>query len=83
MSGLVTEADHQSWTREQLRPFIDHVIECFSFERVMYGGDWPVSTLAAKYPDWVATLDWALSGCSESETRRLYRDNAIGFYRLP
>ncbi len=83
MSGLVTEADHQSWTREQLRPFIDHVIECFSFDRVMYGGDWPVSTLAAKYPDWVATLDWALSGCSEGERRRIYRDNAIAFYRLP
>jgi L-fuconolactonase len=28
LSGLTTEADHKSWTREQLRPFIDHVVEC-------------------------------------------------------
>ncbi len=83
MSGLVTEADHQNWTREQLKPYIDHVMECFGFDRVMYGGDWPVSTLATTYPEWVATLDWALSGSTEEELRRLYRDNAIRFYRLP
>ena len=94
MSGLVTAADHAearaasgaamtfSWTREQLRPYIDHVIESFGFDRVMYGGDWPVSTLAAKYPDWVAALDWATAGSSEEELQKLYRRNAIGFYRL-
>ena len=43
ISGLVTEADHRHWTREQLKPYIDHVIECFGFDRVMYGGDWPVA----------------------------------------
>ena len=82
MSGLVTEADHQNWTRDQLRPYIDHVIDCFGFDRVIYGGDWPVSTLATRYPVWVATLDWALAGCSEDELRRVYRDNASAFYRL-
>lgn len=82
VSGLVTEADHQNWTRDQLRPYIDHVIECFGFDRVMYGGDWPVSTLATKYPNWVATLDWAVSGCGEDEQRKLYRDNAVAFYGL-
>ncbi len=82
MSGLVTEADHDHWTRDQLRPYIDHVIECFGFDRVMYGGDWPVSTQATRYPEWVATLDSALSGCSADELRRIYRENAIAFYRL-
>ena len=71
-----------AWTREQLRPYIDHVVECFGFDRVMYGGDWPVSSLAAKYPDWVAGLDWATAGSSEEEPQKLYRRNAIGFYRL-
>ncbi len=82
ISGLVTEADHQHWTKEQLKPYIDHVIDCFGFDRVMYGGDWPVAYHATEYPRWVETLAWALEGCSEAELRKLFRDNAIAFYRL-
>jgi L-fuconolactonase len=82
VSGLVTEADHQHWTREDLKPFIDHVIACFGFDRLLFGGDWPVATLAATYQQWVEALDWALEGRSEEEIRKLYRDNAIRFYRL-
>jgi L-fuconolactonase len=82
VSGLVTEADHQKWTKEDLKPYIDHVIECFGFDRVMYGGDWPVAFQATEYPRWVETLEWAVSGCSETELRKLFRDNAIKFYVL-
>ena len=82
ISGLVTEADHQHWTKEQLKPYIDHVIDCFGFDRVMYGGDWPVAYQATEYPRWVETLAWAVEGCSEAELRKLFRDNAIAFYRL-
>ena len=51
LSGVTTEADHRAWTREQLRPYIDHVIECFGPDRVIYGSDWPVSELAGAYCD--------------------------------
>jgi L-fuconolactonase len=83
MSGLVTEADHKHWTAADLRPYIDHVLEIFGFERTIYGGDWPVAFQAAEYPRWVSTLEEAVAGCSESELRALFRDNAISFYRLP
>ena len=82
ISGLVTEADHERWTQEQLKPYVDHVIECFGFEKVMYGGDWPVAYQAAEYPRWVETLDWAISGSTEDDARKLFRENAIAFYRL-
>ena len=82
LSGLVTEADHATWTPAQLRPYIDHVVECFGFDRVMFGGDWPVSTQASDYPRWVATLDEALRGCSPDELQRLYVRNAEAFYRV-
>jgi len=82
ISGLATEADHDNWTREQLRPCIDHVIDCFGFERVMYGGDWPVAAQATAYPRWVETLEWAVAGCSDAELKKLFRDNALAFYRL-
>ncbi len=48
----------------QLRPYIDHVIECFGPDRILYGGDWPVSELAGSYLQWLATLDWATAGFS-------------------
>ncbi|MBZ0295404.1 MAG: amidohydrolase family protein [Anaerolineae bacterium] len=82
ISGLVTEADHQNWTKEDLKPYIDHVIECFGFDRVMYGGDWPVASQATEYPRWVETLEWAVNGCSDDELEKLFRKNAISFYRL-
>jgi L-fuconolactonase len=82
LSGVTTEADHAAWTREQLRPYIDHVIESFGADRVIYGGDWPVSELAGTYAQWVETLDWATSGMSAAEKRKLFRDNAIKTYRL-
>jgi L-fuconolactonase len=82
MSGLVTEADHEHWTRDDLKPFIDHVLDSFGFERTMFGGDWPVAFQAARYPQWVNALLWAVSGCSEEELRKLFHDNACAFYRL-
>jgi L-fuconolactonase len=82
LSGLVTEADHAKWKPADLKPYIDHVVECFGFDRVMFGGDWPVSTQASDYPRWVATLDEALNGCSRDELHRLYVRNAEDFYRV-
>ena len=82
LSGVTTEADHKSWTREQLRPYIDHVVECFGPDRILYGGDWPVSELAGSYGQWLETLDWATQDFSKPEKHKLFRDNAIKAYRL-
>ena len=82
LSGVTTEADHKTWTRDQLRPYIDHTIDCFGPDRILYGGDWPVCELAGSYLQWLATLDWATAGFSPSDKRKLFRDNAIRVYRL-
>ena len=82
LSGVTTEADHKTWTRDQLRPYIDLVIECFGPDRILYGGDWPVSELAGSYLQWLATLDWATAGFSGADKRKLFRDNAVKAYRL-
>ena len=82
LSGMATEADHEAWSREDLRPYIDHVVESFGFNRLMFGGDWPVSTLATDYPRWVETVLWATASCTEAEHRRLFRETAAEFYRL-
>ena len=82
ISGVVTEADYEHWKQEDVQPYVHHALECFGFDRVMYGSDWPVATLATGYQRWVETLDALLSGVSDGERQRLYRDNADAFYRL-
>lgn len=82
LSGLATEADFQKWTAADLRPYIDHVIDCFGFDRTIFGGDWPVSTQATDYPRWVNTVDDALKGASPDELHKLYVRNAEAFYRV-
>jgi L-fuconolactonase len=79
---VVTEADHASWTEAQAAPYIAHAIDCFGFDRVMFGGDWPVSELATRYSRWVALVDAVTSKASPAERRKLFRDNAVAFYRL-
>ena len=82
ISGVVTEADHQTWTYDAVAPYVARAIECFGFSRCAFGGDWPVAELATRYPRWVETVDRVVAGASPSEMRSLYRDTAIRFYRL-
>lgn len=82
ISGVSTEADHRTWTRQQITPYIEHALETFGFDRVMFGSDWHVLELAGTYPDWVHVVDEIMHDCSPDERRKLFRDNAIAFYRL-
>ncbi|MGH7100877.1 MAG: amidohydrolase family protein [Acetobacteraceae bacterium] len=83
ISGVATEADHTHWTREQLRPYLEHCITEFGFDRVMFGSDWPVLELAGTYADWVGIVDEIVAGAPEADKRKLFRDTAIRVYRLP
>jgi len=82
LSGVATEADHAAWTEDQLRPYIDRVIEVFGPQRIVFGSDWPVMTLAVSYPRWVAIVDNALAGMSEADRRAVFAGNARSVYRL-
>jgi L-fuconolactonase len=82
VSGLVTEADHAHWTAEDLEPYVAHVLQVFGQDRVLFGGDWPVVTLAADYGKWVSTLDQLTSNLSASARHKLWADNARRIYRL-
>ncbi|HEY3109508.1 MAG TPA: amidohydrolase family protein [Chloroflexota bacterium] len=82
VSGMVTEADMQRWTADDLRPYVEHVLTAFGEDRVVYGGDWPVAYQAAPYPRWVQTLDQLTAGLSAAARRKLWRENARRFYRF-
>jgi L-fuconolactonase len=57
LSGMVTEADWARWTVDDLRPYVEVVLEAFGPERLMFGSDWPVCTLAASYAEVVAVAE--------------------------
>ncbi len=83
ISGVVTEADHKNWKAEDVAPYINHVIECFGFSRVMYGSDWPVLRLAATYQQWFQLVQEVVKGYSHLERSKFFHENADIIYRLP
>lgn len=83
LSGMITEADHKHWSADSLRPYVEHVMECFGHDRVMFGSDWPVCLLAGSYSQVIATLKELLSPVlNEDVEQRIFGANAARFYRL-
>jgi L-fuconolactonase len=82
ISGLLTQADHAAWKEEQVLPLIDHAIDCFGVDRVLFGGDWPVLELAGSYREWIEIVDRATRRLSDADRLKIFRLNAINTYRL-
>ncbi|MGA8539515.1 MAG: amidohydrolase family protein [Terriglobales bacterium] len=83
LSGMMTEADPSNWSREQLRPYADHVMEHFGGERVMFGSDWPVCLLAASYEEVLAaSKDVVMGRLGTVAVDAVFGGNAVSFYRL-
>jgi predicted TIM-barrel fold metal-dependent hydrolase len=82
LSGIVTNADPSGWTVEDLRPAVDHVIACFGPDRLVWGSDWPVCTLAADLARWIEATHQLLAGASEGERARVLAGNAERIYCL-
>jgi L-fuconolactonase len=82
LSGMVTEANWAAWTPEDLRPYVQTVLDIFGVERVMFGSDWPVCLLAAEYGRVKSALESALPPLSAADEAAVFGGNAIKFYRL-
>ena len=82
VSGIVASAKPGEWKADDLAPIVRHTAEVFGHDRILFGGDWPVCTLAATYQQWVEALKSAISDWSEQDQRKLFHDNAVRFYGL-
>jgi predicted TIM-barrel fold metal-dependent hydrolase len=58
------------------------VISCFGWDRVLFGSDWPVCTLSAKYKQWVEALGSITRSAGEANQKKLFHDNAVRVYHL-
>lgn len=81
ISGIVASAK-AGWTADDLRPFIEHVIACFGWNRVVWGSDYPVCTLTADLDRWLAATKEIVAGASKDEQAMLFSENAERIYGL-
>ncbi|MEP2781178.1 MAG: amidohydrolase family protein [Pseudoruegeria sp.] len=79
LSGLLTEAP-EHWRRSDIAPYIEHIIAEFGCDRLIWGSDWPVLTLAADYDIWRNLAQTFIT--DEAERRAVFGGNAVAFYQL-
>ena len=82
LSGLTTEADWKNWQPADLKDYLQLVLKFFGFDRVLFGGDWPVATLATSYERWANTVQELVSSASDADQIKLFQTNAERIYRV-
>ena len=82
MSGMITEADYNTWTLEQLNPYMDLILKDFGPNRIMFGSDWPVCLVAGNYKQVKEIVTNFILKLSDSEQRGIMGTNAINFYNI-
>jgi L-fuconolactonase len=83
ISGMVTEANWNVWETSDFVPYVDHVIESFTPQRIMFGSDWPVALLATEsYSDVVRLAESVTSQLSESEKQSFWGTHATHKYKV-
>ncbi|MEO2039238.1 MAG: amidohydrolase [Martelella sp.] len=81
ISGVIAYAG-ADWSTEKLRPYVSHVLEAFTFDRFVWGSDFPVCTIHACLEDWVASIMDIVADATPAEQEKLFSVNATRLYRL-
>lgn len=82
ISGIVAYCDPQRVDAAALRPFVEHCLESFGWDRVVFGGDWPVCNLTSSLGGWVELAKELVGGESPERQEKFFSRNAERIYRL-
>ena len=82
LSGMVTEANWNTWRPTDFVPYLDTIFAVFGTKRVMYGSDWPVCLVAARYEQQLKLVTDYIHSFHESEKQAIMGENAVRFYNL-
>jgi L-fuconolactonase len=82
LSGLVTEANWNSWRVDDLRPCVECALDSFGVDRIMFGSDYPVCLLAASYDRVLDSFQEIIKDLSDADREKIFAGNAAKFYRL-
>lgn len=81
ISGITAYCAPGTATLQTLRPIVEHCIDCFGWDRVVWGSDWPVCNINSSVQEWVAISKEIVGGEDLSNQRKLFRDNALRVYK--
>ena len=81
ISGLIARVP-EKWSVEDLAPVINHCLDSFGPDRVIFGSDWPVCLMGATYKEWVVSLKQVIASRPLAEQKKLLHDNAVKFYGI-
>jgi L-fuconolactonase len=79
---MVTEANWQAWQPNDFQPYLDVVFDAFGPNRIMFGSDWPVCTVAASYEQVVNIVADYTRQLSKLEQAEVWGETARKFYGL-
>jgi len=82
ISGMVTEADWKNWKYADFIPYLDVIVNAFGTNRIMFGTDWPVCTVAGSYGEVLNLVRTYFSTFSKAEQELFFAKNASNFYNL-
>jgi L-fuconolactonase len=82
ISGVIARLPEGKDAAECLADTVNHCLDSFAMDKVVFGSDWPVCTLGATYRLWVEALNAIIADRSEEVRRKLLHDNAVAFYGL-
>lgn len=83
VSGFLASAPgYGQWNIPQIAPIINHTLDTFGPDRVLFAGDWPVVLLAASYSQWLGAVRQIVAERPSDQQKKLFHDNAIRIYKL-
>ena len=82
LSGIMAYCAPGTSSYETIRPYVDHVLDCFGPDRMVWGSDWPVVNLAKGLPEWLAVTKTIMSNLSPDESAKIANINAKRIYNI-
>ncbi len=81
LSGLITEA-RVGWRVDDLRPYVETVLDLFGPDRLIWGSDWPVADLAGGYAAWALATEDLLAPLTAAQKAAIQGGTAARVYRV-
>ena len=82
LSGLMAYCAPGTSSQETIQPYVDHVLECFGPNRIVWGSDWPVVNLGKGIQEWIKVTNSILAKLSSDEASKIASFNAERIYKI-
>jgi len=82
LSGLMAYCAPGTSSYEKIEPYVDHALNCFGANRMLWGSDWPVVNLGKGLPEWISVTRKIFDKLSLDESTAVANGNAQKIYKV-